>query len=56
MKRFVVAFLLTLSIGVMVSCANSQEQAAGSMAPLQTEGETSPPRGCEELRKRGGAC
>ncbi|QVD49197.1 hypothetical protein LUCX_127 [Xanthomonas phage vB_XciM_LucasX] len=54
MKAFLVALLLTLSVGGLYGCA-STAQPRGS-APLKTEGTTAPPPGCVDLRKRGGAC
>lgn len=53
MKRFVMAFVLTLSIGGLYGCASTEVKPS---APLQTDGDATPPPGCRELRKRGGAC
>lgn len=53
MKRFVMAFLLTLSIGGLYGCTTDPVKPS---APLQTDGESTPPPGCRDLRERGGAC
>jgi hypothetical protein len=58
-KKFVlgliVATVLSLSLG---GCASMKAPAPkeGASAPLQTEGNVRPPKGCEEFRERGGAC
>lgn len=54
MKKFVAALLLTLSLVNLFGCATPSVPEAD--APLQTEGTTSPPPGCQDLRNRGGAC
>ena len=54
MKKFAMAFLLTLSLSCLYGCAAPAMPKAD--APLQTEGTTSPPPGCQDLRQRGGAC
>ncbi|WJJ54931.1 hypothetical protein [Xanthomonas phage RTH11] len=53
MKKFVIASLLTLCLGGLVSCTSAEPRGN---APLPTSGETAPPPGCVDLRKRGGAC
>lgn len=53
MKRFVMAFLVTLCVGGLYGCASDPVKPS---APLQTDGEVTPPPGCRDLRERGGAC
>lgn len=56
MKKFVLALsALVLSLS-LIGCASQAEVKEGVSAPLKTEGTTAPPKGCVDLRKRGGAC
>lgn len=53
MKKFLLASFVTLCLGGLAGC--SSQQVRGD-APLKTEGTTTPPPGCVDLRRRGGAC
>lgn len=52
MKRF---YLIVLLAGLAVSGCAAQKPRDNT-GPLDTSGETRPLPGCEDLRKRGGAC
>lgn len=53
-SKLVVLMVALLVLPVLGGCAVPEKR--GANAPLQTEGEIAPPPGCEDLRKRGGAC
>lgn len=54
MKKFTMAFLLTIGIGALHGCTTPEPRKEN--APLQTGHTVKPPPGCIELRKRGGSC
>lgn len=51
MKKY--GFALLFAVSLIAGCAGTGRKPD---APLQTEGEITPPPGCVELRQRGGAC
>ncbi len=53
MKKLLLASVMTLCLSGLVACAQKETRPS---APLQTDGVTTPPPGCVDLRKRGGAC
>lgn len=54
MKRFVLTLCLSLGLFTLSGCSGTTTRTVE--APLETEGTTTPPPGCVDLRERGGAC
>jgi len=58
-RPFLAALAATLLAGAMTlsaGCATTKPEPEGNRGPLKTQGTTTPPQGCVELRKRGGSC
>jgi len=55
-KKLVLALTATVLSLALCGCASVPEPKEGASAPLKTEGTIAPPKGCVDLRNRGGAC
>lgn len=57
MRKKLVWCLMVLVLSMPIGgCQTKPQPKEGASAPLQTDGSILPPKGCQELRERGGAC
>lgn len=55
LRATVVLLLAVIALAAIPGCVE-KDQGPQAEPPLQTKGETAPPPGCQDLRKRGGSC